>query len=171
MESPALIERRVLASQMGRKPRGRFEVAARCPYGYPQVIRVHPRMDGEPFPTLYWLTCPFLVKEVSRLEAEGWIKRLEVRLRESTDLRYAMEQAHDRYETERNALLASEEPSTWVGLSGRGIGGISDRRFLKCLHLHVAHALAGENPIGAMVLESLDARACDAKEVICSAYV
>ena len=65
---------------------------------------------------------------------------------------------------DRRALEASSRMSA---LSARGIGGISDRRYVKCLHLHVAHALAGENPVGRLVLEGLEVRECE--NGICSA--
>jgi len=41
---------------------------------------------------------------------------------------------------------------------------------LKCLHLHAAHALVSENPIGKIVLDLLDHRACPAEDVICSGF-
>lgn len=176
MEPKTLNDRQVVAAQIGRSPRGQFDTSVRCSYGYPQVIRVHPVLQGKPFPTLFWLTCPFLSKEVDHLEAAGWVKRLETRLNEASDLRFAVHEAHQRYIRQRARLLSAEEKATletdgtMVGLSGRGIGGISDWDRLKCLHLHVAHELADENPIGKMVLELLSAQECLPKQVICSAY-
>ncbi|MFC2079030.1 DUF501 domain-containing protein [Candidatus Bipolaricaulota bacterium] len=176
MESKALNDREIVAAQIGRSPRGQFAVSVRCSYGYPEVICVHPVLQGKPFPTLFWLTCPFLAKEIDHLEAAGWVKRLENRLTESTDLRSAVHQAHQRYCRQRDDLLSIEDRAaleadgTIGGLTERGIGGISDWDRLKCLHLHVAHELADENPIGSMVLSMLPARECSPKQVICSAY-
>ncbi len=172
MDNQALTDRRVVAAQLGRTARGGWCVAHRCRYGYPQVIRVDPVVAGRPFPTLYWLTCPFLRKEISRLEADGWVKRLEARMAASPELSAAMDAAHDRYRRARNALLpdAPTDPVVTESLM-HGIGGIADRRYLKCLHLHVAHALAGDNPIGAIVLDLVSEPACDEEKVICSAYV
>ena len=172
MEPQDVSDRHVIAMQLGREPQGRWSVACRCPYGYPQVIRVAPIVAGRPFPTLYWLTCPFLRAAISRLEADGWVKRLEARMRTTTELAAAMDNAHDRYWQERNGLLSGAQRERLAPeFEGRGIGGIADRRYLKCLHLHAAHALAGENPIGKIVLERLAEQFCDRKEVICSAYV
>jgi len=172
MDNQALTDRRVVTAQLGRAARGQWDVAHRCPYGYPQVIRVHPVVAGHPFPTLYWLTCPFLKREVSRLEADGWVKRLEARMAASPELSASMSEAHERYRRERNALLSDVRIDAAVAESLKhGIGGISDRRYLKCLHLHVAHALVGENSIGAIVLDLVSDSACSRKEVICSAYV
>ncbi len=173
MESIEVNDRDVIRAQIGRPPRGLLGVPIRCSYGYPQAIRVAPLVDGKPFPTLFWLTCPFLAKEVDRLEANGWVGRLERRMAEDESLRWAMEQAHDRYVAARSAELAAEERRA-VGSAGmgaslieRGIGGIADRRRLKCLHLHVAHALAGENPIGTIVLGMLEAVECGPECVLC----
>ena len=82
MELISLSDWDVIAEQIGRRPRGLAGVPVRCSYGFPQVIRVRPLVDGKPFPTLFWLTCPYLVREVDRLEADGWIGRLERRMAE-----------------------------------------------------------------------------------------
>ena len=66
-----------VTAQLGRTPSTDFTVVARCSHGHPLVIRNFPYDHmGLPFPTLYWLTCPDTVKAVSRLESQGWIKRL-----------------------------------------------------------------------------------------------
>ncbi len=177
MEPIPLTDRNAIAAQIGRRPRGLLGVPVRCSYGYPQVIRVRPLIGGEPFPTLFWLTCPYLVKAVDRLEAVGWIGRLERRLAEDGALREGMERAHRRYIEARAALLSEDERRAIEprglasGLLEKGIGGIADRRRLKCLHLHVAHALADGNPIGAIVLGMLPALECGPEEVICSALL
>ena len=177
MESISLSDRNVIAAQIGRRPRGLVGVPVRCSYGYPQVIRVRPLVDGRPFPTLFWLTCPYLAKEVDRLEADGWIGRLERRMAEDEGLRAGMAQAHERYIEKRVALLSDGERHTIESrgqassLLEKGIGGIVDRRRLKCLHLHVAHGLADENPIGRIVCGMLPAAECRAEQVICSTLV
>ncbi len=177
MDKGALIDRQVVRAQLGRSPRGLFTVPVRCSYGFPQVIRVHPVIDGKPFPTLYWLTCPFLSKVIDGLEAEGWIKRLESELKSNPTLQAEMTATHRRYLKTRNGLLTADERrqlesnGRMRSLRDRGIGGIADWTSLKCLHLHAAHALADANPIGERVLPHLPATECDSKQVICSAYV
>jgi len=167
---------KVVAGQLGRNPRGAFTVSVRCSYGYPQVIRVHPVVDGKPFPTLYWLTCPFLSREIGHLEAAGWVKQLEARMTEQPELRSAMHASHRRNCSQRDQFLSPEEKvslsvsGALVGLDGRGIGGIFDWDRLKCLHLHAAHALADENPIGSIALSMLPSLECSPQQVICSAY-
>ena len=128
-----------------------------------------------PFPTLFWLTCPFLVQAIDRLEADGWVKRMERFLSQDPHLAHSVEEAHRHYAAERATLLSPEDRALLEGrgmlrdLLEKGIGGTADFRRVKCLHLHTAHALARENPIGARVLRLLGERACLKTEVICSA--
>jgi hypothetical protein len=164
MERVSLSEPELIARQIGRAPRGEYAVALRCPHGFPRVLRVPPVVDGKPFPTLYWLSCPLLCRAVGTLEAEGWVGRLEKRVASDAELRAALEQAHEAYVAERETLGDCASG----GAEPRGIGGIADRSRLKCLHLHVAHALVRANPIGRLVLTMLDATACPDEKKICS---
>jgi hypothetical protein len=179
MEPTAITDRAILAGQLGREPRGRIEVEVRCSHGFPQVIRVFPLLDRRPFPTLFWLTCPHLCREVARLEAGGWIHELETRLAQDVRLRERLFAAHRGYIDERRRLL-DEATSEDVGLIGiraredwraRGIGGIADWNRLKCLHLHVAHSLARGNPIGEVVLDTLASVECSSQNGVCSALM
>jgi len=175
VEPVSLADDRVIAWQLGREPRALLGVERRCPHGYPQVVRVHPLMEGKPFPTLFWLTCPQLVRAVAELEARGWIDRIEEEVAKDPDLATALRGAHRAYALERASHLSAEERKS-LGSSGmlrslteRGIGGIADFTRLKCLHLHVAHALARGNPVGERVLASLPALACAPDAPLCTA--
>jgi len=174
MERVTVNDKRIIASQIGREPRGVSAVSRRCTYGYPSVIRVHPVIDGAPFPTLYWLTCPYLAFGVDRLESEGAIGHLEVRLASDPGLASRLEAAREAYVRRRLSLLSQgelrdlQERGILTSLSEKGIGGIAERGRIKCLHLHVAHALVAENPIGEIVLEDLKRIECPPEEVICS---
>jgi hypothetical protein len=177
MERVTIGDQELIARQMGRAPRGEYTIARRCARGHPQVLRVPPVVDGKPFPTLYWLTCPFLCRAASELEALGWVRRLEERLAAEAELRAALDRADGEYVAARRALLPMEEGRELAKcgqlreLEARGIGGIADRRRLKCLHLHVAHALVGRNPIGDIVLGMLVQPACEPEKTICSSLV
>lgn len=131
--------------QLDRRPRGRWGVAARCHLGIPAVIESAPRMpDGTPFPTLYWLSCPVLVKRVARLEGEGWMAAVNDSLAGDAALRERLAAALRRYRRsrDRHGVIAD---------SGAPPGGGPGR--VKCLHAHVAHELAGGvNPVGARAL-------------------
>ena len=176
MEPLSLEDKKVIAEQLGRTPRGLLAIERRCPYGYPQVVRVYPLVEGKPFPTLFWLTCPFLTKQIDRLEAEGWIKRLQALLETDSSLAVAFREAHRTYITERDRLLSPEDRATLEeagmlkDLLEKGIGGTANFGRVKCLHLHVAHALVRANPIGQRILEALSEHACPPEQVICSAY-
>jgi exopolyphosphatase/guanosine-5'-triphosphate,3'-diphosphate pyrophosphatase len=132
-----------IREQLGREPTTRFSVVARCPGPHPLVIRNHP-LDAEnkPFPTLYWLTCPDAVKGVSKLEAEGWIDRLEERFAG------VLPSVHSAYAEDRARNLP--EARDWGGVGGT-------RRGLKCLHAHYAnHVAGGDDPVGAWVAERIE---------------
>ena len=135
---------RIVESQLGRTPRGRWRVARRCHLGLPVVIENHPRLDdGTPFPTTFWLTCPVLNKRVGTLESIGWMNDLTDELHAGGDLRRRLFGALARYRDRRDAherIVVSAPP-----------GGGPDR--VKCLHAHVAHELADPpNPIGGRVM-------------------
>jgi hypothetical protein len=135
-------ERTIVEKQLGRATRGRWAVAARCHLGVPMVIENHPRLDdGTPFPTLFWLTCPVLVRRASRIEAEGGLSRTTARLEASSELRARLADAIERYKMRRASHEAIDD-------SGPPPGGGPDR--VKCLHAHIAHELADPgNPVGA----------------------
>ncbi len=144
-------DRAAVAEQLGRPPRAIRAVAHRCPSGHPAVIQTSPRLeDGTPFPTLYYLTCPRLTSLTSRLEASGLMKEMTERLAEDEELAAAYLAAHESYLAERNALDSLGTDVSAGGMPGR----------VKCLHVHVAHALAvgpGVNPFGDEAVELLKA--------------
>jgi hypothetical protein len=136
-------------AQLGRPPRGVREVAHRCACGLPSVVQTAPRLeDGTPFPTLYYLTCSRLCSRIGGLEADGRMREMTDRLAEDPELAAAYQRAHEAYLAERDAI---EPLGTEVSA-----GGMPDR--VKCLHVHVAHALAagpGVNPFGDEALAEL----------------
>jgi exopolyphosphatase / guanosine-5'-triphosphate,3'-diphosphate pyrophosphatase len=140
---------RIVAEQLGREPTIAFTVVARCPGGHPLVIRNAPvDPDGNPFPTTFWLTCPAAVRAVSRLEAEGWISRLDERIQTDPTFAQAVAGAHAGYARER----ARDRPGAeaWGGVGGTRAG-------LKCLHAHYAnHVAGGADVVGAWVAERIE---------------
>jgi exopolyphosphatase/guanosine-5'-triphosphate,3'-diphosphate pyrophosphatase len=139
----------IVAEQLGRRPSVPFTVVARCPGGHPLVIRNAPVDErGDPFPTTFWLTCPDAVPAVSRLEAEGWISRLNERLEAEPDFADAIARAHAEYARERARDDPSAERHGGVGGTGKG---------LKCLHAHYANHLAGgDDVVGAWVAGTVE---------------
>ncbi|SDS23264.1 hypothetical protein SAMN04489860_1095 [Paraoerskovia marina] len=134
----------VLATQLGRTPRGVVGIAARCPAGHPLVVRTLPRLDdGTPFPTVFYLTGPSVVAASSTLEANGVMREMTERLTVDEELAAAYRRAHEHYLAEREAL------GHVVEIDGISAGGMPTR--VKCLHVLVAHALAagpGVQPLG-----------------------
>ena len=162
----------IVAEQLGRFPRGLLGVARRCRYGYPQVIVSRPVYSdgGDPkvFPTLFWLSCPYLRRIVAKMESEGQVAEFQARLDTDREFSEAMTQAHQAYAQERTGLvpenvvidLKKHYPGVHSVLTGSGVGGIRGRDGIKCLHTHLAHELAGgPNPVGRAVaaqIESID---------------
>ena len=82
-------------------------VARRCRYGCPQVVVTRPvAATGSPFPTLFWLTCPWLERRCGELEALQKIAELEKLLEKLPEETLAM---HAEYIRLRQLLL-KEQP-------------------------------------------------------------
>lgn len=130
----------------------------------------------EPFPTMYWLTHPWLRTLVSQLELENFGSTLENRLAKDPAALKAMERAHLAYGQERFKLLSDDDVSHYLhnksataassssweqALSPRrGVAGIRNFASIKCLHAHVAHYLSGgpgsqDNQVGTWTVEAL----------------
>jgi len=135
---------RIVEQQLGRPLRGHWSVARRCHLGLPMVVQNHPRLeDGSPFPTLYWLTCPILVKRASKLESSGWMAGIGDRLDKDGEFKRRLTDAVESYRARRDAIEVIPEAAP--------VGGGADR--VKCLHAHTAHELADPpNPVGSLVL-------------------
>ncbi|MAF79034.1 MAG: hypothetical protein CME60_12805 [Halobacteriovoraceae bacterium] len=147
---------------IGRAPHGLYKVVKYHPQKkHPMVIQVIPWVKGAPFPTLYWLTCPILKKEISHIEKEGWVGKLEREYfsKDSDNLK-ALKADHERYRDHRIALLEEvgiswdkiPEPMAEI-IRTTGIGGIHDFDHIKCMHLHYAHHLAEGNQVGKVMDE------------------
>ncbi len=159
----------IVRGQLRRKISGFLSVAKRCRWGYPQVIRCFPLLGGKPFPTLYWLTCPFLNKSVGALESSGKVEEFQDIVLSDTDLRKALEIAHRCYAWERSSLLAKgikdylrkKLPSYIRVIEQSGIGGVSKVDGVKCLHAHLAYWLVGgKTPIGDLIAKHLASFEC-----------
>jgi hypothetical protein len=123
-------DERVVSWQLGRPARAFRRVAVRCAYGFPAVTEQAPYgSDGEPFPTTYYLTCPWLVAAVARVEAAGGVERFSRAAAADPALRASLERA----DAEQRRI----RPELDVGIAGTRKPGN-----LKCLHAHAAFALA-----------------------------
>ena len=92
-----------VTERLGREPRGFCDVSAFNAQGEPAVIRVSSVVDGKPFPTLFWLIDADISLKIDRLEAAGWIARLQRDVDNSATLQEQME-------------LACQKPQLWADL-------------------------------------------------------
>ncbi|MFC0268918.1 DUF501 domain-containing protein [Kushneria aurantia] len=151
---PDSTQRAIIARQLGREPRGLQAVTAEDRHGTPLALRVAPLVDGKPFPTLYWLSSRELTVALSRLEADGVIKRLEAQLADDDALREAYRDSHRAYVQQRWAYIDDaqraeiERLGFTAALTERGVGGISDWTRVRCLHTQYAHHISDFNAIG-----------------------
>lgn len=136
-------DRAVVERQIGRPPRAFRRVVVRCPYGNPAVTEQDPYDEiGEPFPTTYYLTCPHAVAVVARAEAAGGVERWSERVAADPELLESVELASAEQRAIRRRLAAGRRGVDGGRSLELGIGGSARPAALKCLHAHVAFALA-----------------------------
>lgn len=163
--SPEDIE--AISQQIGRRARGVLAIAARCRFGQPMVVVVEPLIDRQPFPTTFWLSCPYLVERVSELESRGAIAWLTEEVRSNPELAAELRRAHREAAELRRRLMDEVELQRLRALSPKaasrvtetGVAGIRHPVGIKCLHAHLAdHLGRGSNPVGRRVTELLAAQ-------------
>jgi hypothetical protein len=98
--------------------------------------------EGEPFPTTYYLTCPHLVVAVSRVEAAGGVERWTEMAERDPVLAESLRRATEDQRAVRRRLAGSAVGPDQGASLDLGIGGARRPERLKCLHAHVAFALA-----------------------------
>ncbi|MDP9806122.1 hypothetical protein J2S70_000704 [Trueperella bonasi] len=154
-------DRDIITAQLGRYPRGLVGIGARCACGNPAVTITYPRLpDGTPFPTLFYLSLPSLVKEISRIESAGGMVPFNDRLAEDPEYRDSHEHAHAIYVERREVLDDVPE------ITDRSAGGMPDR--VKCLHALAGYALAVGPGITKVGDEALEAAGWDPQTCRCT---
>lgn len=128
-----LDDRDAVRRQLGRDPKP-FTVASRCPFGFPSVIE---NERSRNMPTTFWLTCPHLDAEISRVEAKGGVREAQKEVGER-----AIEEIHAEHFERFGVRVA--------GVRGGG--------YVKCLHAFTALHLSGEveNPVGEWTLARIE---------------
>jgi hypothetical protein len=146
---------RIIAMQLGREPAIAFTVEISCPYGWPAVIRNEPFTSTRtPHPNLYYLTCPYLVREVSRLEDASVAAKLEERVADSPGIREQLIGAQKEHQLAWLQAAGTHEKTS--GMKPPFIAGASSPEHLKCLHAHVAWGLTHTGyEIAEMVLDMI----------------
>lgn len=136
-------DRAIVTQQLGRPPRAFNRVATRCPFGLPAVTEQKPYDPrGEPFPTTFYVTCPHLVSAIARLEAAGGVERWSAAVAEDGVLGASLALATEEQRELRRDLADGARGVDDGASLGLGIGGSRSPERLKCLHAHVAFALA-----------------------------
>ena len=168
---------RSITSQLGYMPYNIIDVAARNDSGRPIVALLYGLTRGQtaatmptkplkPFPTIYWLTCTNLNNDISTLEYNGWIMKLQDRLNSDPAHIAAMQRAHEQYSEERRSNLSPEDLTFLENNKSLheyhtyGVAGMKSTSFrcVKCLHCHYAHFMGNPdhgNIIGKWVSELL----------------
>jgi uncharacterized protein len=162
-----------VTAQLGRRPHPLSRVMTRCPYDFPAVVEDLPYgRDGRPFPTLYYCTCPSLVEGISTLESGGGVAAWEAAAAGDRALAGSLAAVTAATRRRRRELARRAVPPLLDGgasLAG-GIGGVRDARRLKCLHAHVATALARPGyALGEAILAAVDRPWCNDRR--CAALV
>lgn len=99
-------------------------------------------VSGNPFPTTYYLTCRHVIAAVSRLEAAGGVERWSNAVAADPELTADLARATTQQRNLRHSLAGSNEGADHGDSLDTGIGGSRNPTQLKCLHAHVAYALA-----------------------------
>ena len=139
---------------LGRSPRGLRAISVRTARGEPVVLQVASLVDDKPFPTLFWLVNPQLNLAIDRLEATGFIARLQQKLDAEPMYQHQLADAHRAYIQLRLRLMTDDERHRIQQLGfesvfeQRGIGGIENFNRIRCLHTYYAAHLVAPNLIG-----------------------
>ena len=151
-------DRAIVTRQLGRPPRALLRVAVRCPHGFPAVTEQDPYdAEGNPFPTTYYLTCPYLVAALARVEAAGGVERWSRAQEETAELARSLERATDEQRSVRRVLAGERRGSDGGASLELGIAGSRSPGRLKCLHAHAAFALARPGyALGERILAEVD---------------
>jgi exopolyphosphatase/guanosine-5'-triphosphate,3'-diphosphate pyrophosphatase len=128
----------VVSGQLRRTARDVTGIAVRCPFGRPAVIETAPVLEGEPNPTLLYVTCPSAVLAISRAEAVGGVRRLKTACAGDEALRRALNEVTLGYRRRRESLA----PPVGGPPPEAGIGGPEKPERASCLHAYAAALLA-----------------------------
>jgi hypothetical protein len=148
--------RHLIAQYLGREPRGLQEVVAWY-QDQPAVIRVASMVDGQPFPTLFWLVNPTINLAIDRLEANGLIAVLQQTIDLDPALKSAMESDHLRYIAARASFMDDHvkaeiaKKNMHSAFEHRGIGGIADFSRIRCLHTWYGAHMVYPNTVGRLL--------------------
>ncbi|MDR0653348.1 MAG: DUF501 domain-containing protein [Synergistaceae bacterium] len=140
----------------------------RCKWGAPQVLMCAAERKSRPFPTTFWLSCPFLMRVAARLEAENGVRSmenlLEPRIGEWRRFNLFLAMLRLSVMNEARKDFARRYARRRFDVLRRGgVGGIvlSGRTTVKCIHLQIASYLGtGFHPASGWMLEQISRWEC-----------
>jgi hypothetical protein len=123
----------------------------------------------KPFPTSFWLVCPFLLRVLGKLESDGGVSELRRNsLGAEKDWRkyhvlHALLRMSMMSQAER-AYLRKRRRSLYRAICARGVGGAiytRDPIAVKCLHLQAASFIAlGRHPMSGWLSSNVSEWEC-----------
>lgn len=155
----SLAEREAVEVLLGREPRGLEAIAVYDREKQPSVIRVNSVVNGQPFPTLFWLVDKKLNYLIDGLESTGVIARIQATIDNSSEHQLALADDHRQHIALRESFMSDEtkrylaEQGYFDPLQKRGIGGIANFSRVRCLHTYYAAHLISRNTVGRMMDE------------------
>lgn len=140
----------IIKKQLKTKYVNIYGIAARCKYNYPKIIVLNPikdavkkEIDHTGLANPLWLSCPYLAQKIHDIEQEGYVKKIQSFIKTDRKFLTMMKDSHAHFYFFRKQLYynvtGETYPESFIKFFNRGIGGIADVRFVKCLHLHYCH--------------------------------
>lgn len=160
-----ILELNIIMGQLDNSAENVIKVIKYCPTNYPMIILVHPFYNNKPFPTIYWLSCPVIKEDISKIEDTGYIEVLKNKKNYSKEFQKKLDNAHRRYSKARvdlldkNKLKSAKQKSVdlFKMLQNSGVAGIREKEGVKCLHGHYAdYIVTGNNPVGKEVSKKVE---------------
>lgn len=128
----------------------------------------------KPFPTSFWLVCPYLMRIAGELESQGGVRELESwlaahnKFKEWREFNLLHQQIRlNLLNYYRGDFISRYKPEIYKSLRRGGIGGINyldlnNKIYAKCLHLQLASFIALNYHPGADWLREKLANRCPA---------
>ncbi len=151
--------------------------AKRCKHGFIQVLMCK-SLDarGKPFPTNFWLSCPYLIYQAGKIESQNGVHELENYLNHHNKFNewqnYNRLHQFLRLNIINNStknFLRTYRPKIFKSIRSSGIGGMrynTGKINIKCLHLQTASFLAlGFHPGGEwLIKKGLACESCESEK-------
>lgn len=159
---PSESDLRFIQEELGRHPDNVIAVTRYCRYGYPQGFISFPIVRGNPFPAIFWLNCPYLVKKCSIMESGNIHKNLERKIKSNRKIKNEFYESLVLLSEVRHLLAGYVKYEFNDDFYDLGIGGASKRENIKCLHAFFACYLGGiKSPVSKELISGQKELECD----------